>query len=1094
MLYDIIQITEGAEIRNASVAVGNQFPTDANLGELFFYDPAFGGGGGGGYGLESVTGLYVYRDGTWNKIRSGNESASSNIEYIIKKADATVPYAQAIENLNTGILQYSGNNGNIESGPVDLGDITHVTGDLSPYNFPGLTGDVTTTPETFITALSNSGVVADTGYTKFEVDSKGRVVSASKPTKAIDYYLDNVVTIDNVTPQSIISPLIGNYASFQSPTNAKELVTKQYVDNLISGLDAKAAVKVATVTNISLTGLFAIDGITINNGDRILVKDQINAEENGVYVADAASWQRANDALSLSTSSYFFVAEGSTNGDSGWLLTTDGVINVGVTPLTFVQFTGTGQISAGSGLSKTGNIINVGGTTNRITVNADSIDIASTYEGQPSITTLGTITSATWNAGKIDALYGGTGFSNYTVGNLLYADTTSTLAKLAPNNTPTPKFLAQTNTGIPSWNGLTDEDIPNTLVSKSLVGSSTWNGSTIEINYGGTGLTSTGSANTVLSSTGTVNEYRSFGSDNGVSFNYSSGLIKINTPQDLRTTDSPTFNSITNTSLQADMGIVTDSSKQLVSAQASTNQINWLSGILRPVRTLPALANDFIEIGSFDISTIKIQSLVIDLIYDTGVASIAKRYEIITRNNHTAGAWQTVEPIASTGSNGGNDFELNINVNSSTSKLRIRKTQGTDSGDVRVFIMQHGSGNAFSTSSITGTDNSVLSIFDVRNITLTSGVAGVLTPTNGGTGLSSYSIGDLIFANSINTLSTIPAASMGYVLLSGTTPGWGKVNLSMHVNNVLSAENGGTGQSGYMIGDLLYANTSSTISKLSDVAVGNVLLSGGVNDAPYYGKVDLSQHIAGITPLANGGTNSNLTANAGAIVYSTSSEFNLSSVGTVGQIFQSNGTAAPTWISPSSLTVGNSTNFNSLATSDFMRSNIQAYWAASSLGQQFTIQVEAGANGSSTSSSLSTLRIYQPTFNTDAFMVFEDFSDNRFNFGIDGSANDLFVGGGTMGSVKNRIYHAGNTTGAVTSILSSNLTANKVLVADGSGKVGVATTSTTELNQLVGVTGTVPCVNPSTPRNGDIQTDTANGIIRVYLNGAWRQVFPAVYS
>lgn len=273
-----------------------------------------------------------------------------------------------------------------------------------------------------------------------------------------------------------------------------------------------------------------------------------------------------------------------------------------------------------------------------------------------------------------------------------------------------------------------------------------------------------------------------------------------------------------------------------------------------------------------------------------------------------------------------------------------------------------------------------------------------------------------------------------------------------------------------------------------------MLLSGGVNDAPYYGKVDLSQHIAGITPLANGGTNSNLTANAGAIVYSTSSEFNLSSVGTVGQIFQSNGTAAPTWISPSSLTVGNSTNFNSLATSDFMRSNIQAYWAASSLGQQFTIQVEAGANGSSTSSSLSTLRIYQPTFNTDAFMVFEDFSDNRFNFGIDGSANDLFVGGGTMGSVKNRIYHAGNTTGAVTSILSSNLTANKVLVADGSGKVGVATTSTTELNQLAGVTGTVPCVNPSTPRNGDIQTDTANGIIRVYLNGAWRQVFPAVYS
>ena len=86
---------------------------------------------------------------------------------------------------------------------------------------------------------------------------------------------------------------------------------------------------------------------------------------------------------------------------------------------------------AGAGLTFTGGVVDVVGTANRITVNADSIDIASTYIGQSSITTLGTITTGVWNGTTIGAGYGGTGVSSYSVGDLLVASGASTLSKLS---------------------------------------------------------------------------------------------------------------------------------------------------------------------------------------------------------------------------------------------------------------------------------------------------------------------------------------------------------------------------------------------------------------------------------------------------------------------------------------------------------------------------------------------------------------------------------------------------------------------------------------------------------------------------------------
>lgn len=115
--------------------------------------------------------------------------------------------------------------------------------------------------------------------------------------------------------------------------------------------------------------------------------------------------------------------------------------------------------------------------------------------------------------------------------------------------------------------------------------------------------------------------------------------------------------------------------------------------------------------------------------------------------------------------------------------------------------------------------------------------SGVLLPPVGGTGLSSFVVGDLLYASATTTLSRLADVATGNALISGgvsVAPSWGKIGLATHVSGVLGASNGGTGQSTYAVGDLLYASTTSALSKLADVAAGAYLRSGGVNTAPVW--------------------------------------------------------------------------------------------------------------------------------------------------------------------------------------------------------------------------------------------------------------------
>ena len=229
---------------------------------------------------------------------------------------------------------------------------------------------------------------------------------------------------------------------------------------------------------------------------------------------------------------------------------------------------------------------------------------------------------------------------------------------------------------------------------------------------------------------------------------------------------------------------------------------------------------------------------------------------------------------------------------------------------------------------------------------LTLGTA--LSATSGGTGQSSYAVGDLLYASTTTALSKLADVATGNALISGgvgVAPSWGKVGLTTHVSGTLpvanggtgaatltgyvkgtgttamtaaatiptsdlsgtvAATNGGTGQTVYAVGDLLYASTTTALSKLADVATGNALISGGVGVAPSYGKIGLTTHVSGTLPTANGGTNLTSFTSGGA-VYATST-----SVLATGTLPVTAGGTGQTTYTDGQLLIGNTTG-NTLA-------------------------------------------------------------------------------------------------------------------------------------------------------------------------------------
>ena len=319
---------------------------------------------------------------------------------------------------------------------------------------------ITTTLNIPNTSIANGKLVNDGITIGSDDTSLGGTITDLNGLTSID--VDNITLDANtisttnsngnlqITPNGTGTITVPSGYEGRAGFTSDSLTNKAYVDSVANGLDVKKSVRVATTANLSATynngagtltnsgsqAAIQIDGVTLVANDRVLVKDQSTAAQNGFYKvttvgSGSANWvltrtPDADAASELTAGAFTFAEEGTANGDNGYVLSTNGAVTLGTTAITFEQFSGAGQITAGNGLTKSGNTIDAVGTANRIAVAADTIDIASTYVGQTSLTTLGTIGTGTWAATDIAVAHGGTGLSAFTGKGVMIANNAGT--------------------------------------------------------------------------------------------------------------------------------------------------------------------------------------------------------------------------------------------------------------------------------------------------------------------------------------------------------------------------------------------------------------------------------------------------------------------------------------------------------------------------------------------------------------------------------------------------------------------------------------------------------------------------------------------
>lgn len=379
-------------------------------------------------------------------ISGGSVTAGEGIDVTYDDAAGTTTISgEDATDSNKGIASFSTNDFSVSSGAVTIkaGGISNTQLAGSIANSKLANSSITIGSDT----VSLGGTQTDlNGITSLDVDNitiDGNTVSTTNSN-------GNLALTPNGTGSVTVPSGYEARAGFSSDS----LVNKTYVDSVANGLDVKASVRVATTANLAVNynngagtltatsnGAISVDGVTLSLNDRVLVKNQSVAAQNGFYkVTTTGSGSAvfiltrtpdADAASELTSGAFTFTEEGTSNADNGYVLSTNGTITLGTTSINFEQFSGAGQISAGNGLTKTGNTIDAVGTANKISVSADAITIANTYVGQTSITTLGTIATGTWNGSVIGEVYGGTGQSSYTTGDILFASGSNTLAKLA---------------------------------------------------------------------------------------------------------------------------------------------------------------------------------------------------------------------------------------------------------------------------------------------------------------------------------------------------------------------------------------------------------------------------------------------------------------------------------------------------------------------------------------------------------------------------------------------------------------------------------------------------------------------------------------
>ena len=295
-------------------------------------------------------------------------------------------------------------------------------------------------------AVALGGTQTDlNGITSLDVDNltlDGNTVSSTNSN-------GNIVLDPNGTGTVDVSS--AKITSVASPSADTDAATKGYVDGVVNGLDVKKSVDFASTANVAGTynngagtitassnGALSMDGGSPSNGQRVLLKDQSSNVQNGVYVvtnSGGAGSQyvltRAADAdanAEISGGAFFFVEQGSANADNGFVTTHNGTPTLGTDAITFEQFSGAGQISAGSALTKSGNTLNVAVDDSSIEINSDALRVKAS--GITNAMLAGSIDLTAKVTGALPVGNGGTGLSSIAKGSVLVANSANTLSAL----------------------------------------------------------------------------------------------------------------------------------------------------------------------------------------------------------------------------------------------------------------------------------------------------------------------------------------------------------------------------------------------------------------------------------------------------------------------------------------------------------------------------------------------------------------------------------------------------------------------------------------------------------------------------------------
>jgi len=335
------------------------------------------------------------------------DNAVSYVDNAINNIDLTYTTDDVTEGTNLYFTQARAR------GAVSIGDST--------LEYNSSTGVFTANTSVMATRTYVDGEITDvTSYVDGEITDL-----SSELTTAYENADDALETSLTTAYQNADSALETSLTQdFNDADNVVLTTLRSEIAAATEGLNVHQAVKAATTGNINLADAsdLVVDGVTIEDGDRVLVRAQTSAAENGIYVSNGVALTRAADYNSVpevSTGDFVFVDQGTLYANTGWVQQ-DVVVTLGTDPIAFGQFSGAGTFTAGNGLTLTGGEFNVVGTTGRIDVGANSVDISEDYVGQTSITTVGTITTGTWNGSTIDVAHGGTGattLTGYVVGN-----------------------------------------------------------------------------------------------------------------------------------------------------------------------------------------------------------------------------------------------------------------------------------------------------------------------------------------------------------------------------------------------------------------------------------------------------------------------------------------------------------------------------------------------------------------------------------------------------------------------------------------------------------------------------------------------------